>query len=296
MSFGRLLDIASIAKSRDVRDKVYGLVGMMDPQIARRLLPDYKMNPSRIFSNVARVFIITYNYLEPLRESNPWGKTGTPSWAADWTWDGRLPYSRTESPPFWTPRNAVQNPMRSVSYHASAKTPPKLSFSTDGLLLTCQGFLIDEIAGLSARGRGIYIWLEKTVIQSDSAKSIYEDVVSTSKALYHTLVADRVWNGHTASDRHAAILSLPSTFSIAEPQFRARGWESMASRGGYYYRWEKWRIVNQDFRIGDQRLHDYFTDKIPSDASEDDYNEAYSCYDRTCKSRRLMTTVNGYLG
>jgi hypothetical protein len=298
LNFGRLLDIANIASSRDIRDKVYGLVGIMDTEIAEQLVPDYSMDPPSTFTAVAKIFILTYSNLEPLRESNPWGKTQTPSWAADWTWDGRLPYSRPEWPPFWLPSNVVQDTVRSIkcSYHASGKTLPKASFSNDGFHLTCRGFLIDKIAGLSARGFGFFSWLEESIIQSDSGKSKYGDVVSTSKALYLALVADRVWNGEKASDRHEAILSIPSTFLAAEPQFRKRGWKSMAGRMSYYYRWERWRLANREFRIGGQRLHNYFSDRIPNNASEYDYTETYSCFDRTSKGRLLMTTANGYLG
>jgi len=296
LSFGRLLDIANAAISCDVRDKVYGLVGMMDPVIAEQLAPDYKLEPARIFTVVAKVFILTYGNLEPLRESNPWGKTQTPSWAADWTWDGRLPYSRPEYPPFWTLSNVVRETAHSISYHASGKILPKFSFSNNDLHLTCRGFLIDKIAGLSARGLGFFQWLRKTIVQPKSNKSIYGDISCTSRALYRTLVADRVWNGEPANDRQAAILSIPSTLAAAEPQFRERGWKSMSGRKNYYYRWEWWRGANEDFRVGGQRLQDYFTDKIPDDALEYDYAEAWSCFDRTCKGRRLMTTVEGYLG
>jgi hypothetical protein len=296
LGFERLLDIANTAISRDVRDKVYGMLGMMDPVIAKQLTPDYRLDPARIFTAVTKVFILTYGNLEPLRESNPWGQTQTPSWAADWTWDGRLPYSRPEDPPFWTAGHTIQETGRTISYHASEKTVPTVSFSNNDFHLTCRGFLIDKIAGLSARGLGFFQWLRKSIIQPDSVKSIYGDVSHTSRALYLTLVADRVWNGIPASDRHAAILSIPSTFAAAEPQFRERGWKSMTGRQAYYYRWEWWRATNEDFLIGGQRLHDYFTDEIPKNALEDDYAEAYSCFDRTSKGRRLMTTTNGYLG
>ena len=57
-----------------------------------------------------------------------------------------------------------------------------------------------------------------------------------------------------------------------------------------------WRLANKKFWLGDRWLDDYFTDRIPDGASEYDYTEVYSCFDRTCKSRRFMTTSNGYLG
>ena len=317
LSFGRLLDMACAACSRDIRDKVYGLLGIMDPIIAKQLAPDYTIDPPKIFTAVAKAFILAYNNLEPLRETNPWGKTYTPSWAADWSWNGRLRYARPESPlwgPFWS-----QDAVNALPYSASGKTLPQCSFSNGDCYLTCRGFLIDKIAGLGARGSSYFSWLEGSIVQPECGKSIYGNRASTAKALCHALVADRVSNGQTAGDRHEAILSLPSTFQSAEPQFTKLGWKWLAGQGGYdfhsrgwrlasdklglegrrlgyYFRWEDWRLANKEFRLGDQRLGDYFTDRIPNGASEYDYTEVYNCFDRTCKNRRFMTTSNGYLG
>jgi len=51
-----------------------------------------------------------------------------------------------------------------------------------------------------------------------------------------------------------------------------------------------------NFRLGHKRLHDYFSDQIPFDASEYDFTEVYSCFDRTSQKRRFMLTHNGYMG
>jgi hypothetical protein len=49
LSFNRLLDVAYFALSRDDRDKVYVLVGMMDTAIAKQLAPDYNMETRSVF-------------------------------------------------------------------------------------------------------------------------------------------------------------------------------------------------------------------------------------------------------
>ena len=296
LGFGRLLDIANDACSSDIRDKVYGLVGIMDPVIAKQLAPDYRIDPSRLFSVVAKAFILTYGNLEPLRDCNPWGETPTPSWAADWTWDGRHRYSRLDTPVWvWGPFGDQEAAAR-ISYCASGNTLPEASFSDDNLHLTCQGFVIDRISGLTARGDGYDSWSADSIVQPENGKSIYGNAVDTKKALFCALVADRVGNGQRASDRHAAILSLPSTFRSAKPQFRKLGWKWLASQEGYYFRWEEWRLANKRFRLGNRLLSSYFTNKIPDGASEYDYTDVYTCFDRTCQSRWFMTTSNGYLG
>lgn len=125
---------------------------------------------------------------------------------------------------------------------------------------------------------------------------MYGSFEQTSNALYRTLVADRVGRGQKAGERHAVILSLPSTFQVASYQFEEMGWTWLESQDGYYFRWERWRAANEDFMLGDFRLDYFFSDVIPTDASEYDYTEVYACFDRTCQKRRFMLTRNGYMG
>ena len=294
LSYGRLLDLAVVAVAHDVRDRVYGLVGMMGPVIAQQLVPNYTIEPCEVFSAAARAFIRTYNSLDPIREGNPWGKTSTPSWAADWTWNGRIRYARTDTPTwgqYWNRKSFLQ----CEPYHASGDSSPEFSFSEDGRLLTCKGAIIDRIAGLGARAHGYFSWLEQSVVRPSKWKSVYGDVYGTAKALYRTLVQDRV-DGQQAKPSHRAILSLPSTFNLAGPQFKRRGWKFLSLQHGYYFRWEVWRKANRKFWLGDRPLESFFTDVVPADASEDAYTEVYCSFDRTSKRRRLMTTEKGYIG
>jgi hypothetical protein len=299
LSFGRLLDLANSAECHDMRDKVYGLVGMMDPVIAQELVPDYEMEPCDVFCATSRAFIRTYGNLEPIREGNPWSKTSTPSWAADWAWDGRVRYARIETPTWgqmWNRGASSQYFSHINLYRASGKTLSEVSFSRDRQLLTCKGFLFDRIVGLGASANGFQSWFEESVISPENWKSVYGNAEDTAKALYRTLVLDRFNNGHRASDRLAAILNLPSIFRIAAPQFNRLGWKFLSDLGGYYFRWEEWRQANKWFRLGDRWLDAFFTDYVPDGASEEDYTAAFCSFDRTCKRRRLMATGRGYLG
>lgn len=300
LRFDRLLNVANSAQSRDPRDKIYGLVGLMDPTIAVQILPNYHSSLAMVHAAVAKLFILTYGNLEPLREGNPWSYTNTPSWAADWGWNGRLRHKSPEKNdlmgPFWTKKGIPKFVEAAQPYRASGDTAPEISFSNNDLHLTCRGFIVDRIAGLSARGKGYFGWEETSIIQPERMNNMYSTIKGVSEALYRTLVADRVAGGIKASERHAAILNLPSTFSHGWRQFQKFGWSCLASQEGYYFRWELWREANQNFNLMGRPLHSYFSDKIPDDASEYDYTEVYACFDRTCKGRRFMTTERGYMG
>jgi hypothetical protein len=299
LSFGRLLDIAHAAHCRDPRDKVYALVGLMPPSVARQMVPNYSEAPSKVYAATARIFIQAYDNLEPVREGNPWGPTGGPSWAADWQWVGRIRWARTETqlpgPLSFFPLGE-SNTSFDVPYRASGTSKHDTSISDDGMLLTCSGFIVDTISGLSARRKGFFEWSKRSIVNYESWTSIYGDRQATAEALCRTLVLDRVEGGKRANDRHFAVFHLPSTFDAGYKQFRDRGWTWLSQQRGYYFRWSRFREANQDFRLGPYRFDDFFDDEIPPDASEFDYSEVYAGVDRSGKKRRLMTTRGGYMG
>ncbi|KAG8670372.1 hypothetical protein FPOAC2_09726 [Fusarium poae] len=298
-SFGRLLDIANDAECSNPRDKVYGLVGLMSPAVTGSLQPDYTLPVCQVYAATARTFIEADHNLEPLRDGNPWGPSQGPSWAADWLWEGRVRSSRTENQ-LWGPTRFFPRLGPDVSFHtpykANGDTRHDASFSSDGSILTCSGFIVDSISGLSARGTGYFDLDKVSIVQPPQWSSVYGDKSTTSEALYRTLVMDRVAGGAKATARHVAILHLPRTFNVAGQEFSRRRWSWLAGQSNYYFRWEIFHEVNSGFKLGDEPLHNFFSDKIPDDASEFDYSEVYSCFDRTAQRRRFMTTTNGYMG
>jgi hypothetical protein len=83
LGFRRLLRVASSGDCRDVRDEVFALLGLMDPQIATKIAHNRNLDPPKLFAAVAKAFIQHTNSLEPLRQTNPWGGYGTPTCAAN---------------------------------------------------------------------------------------------------------------------------------------------------------------------------------------------------------------------
>jgi hypothetical protein len=299
MSFGRLLDVANAAHSQDKRDRVYGLVGMMDPVIAQNIIPNYQFPESKAYAAIAKTFICVYGNLEPVREGNPWGQSNSPSWAADWTWDGRNRHARLTAGiygPFWRQKGHPPVFRPAMPYCASGGKLMEASFSNDDLYLTCRGFLVDEVDGLSARELGFFSWAEHSIDQPISTNNAYGNSDAVVKALYRALVGDRVAGGLRATERHATILSLPSTFVTAGRQFERLKWTWLSKQRNYYFRWSRWRLANRHFRVMGKPLGSYFSETIPDNASEYDYTGVYNCADRMIKGRRFMTTANGHLG
>ncbi|TPX08072.1 uncharacterized protein E0L32_010272 [Thyridium curvatum] len=294
----RLLDIACSSECRDRRDKVFALLGMMDPQIAKSLSHDYSMSSAILFASVSRAFITRSNNLEALREGNPWGHSGAPSWAADWTWKGRLRYSRPGMPlwGFWQVSHEPEPSLAEEVYRAAGDRAAEFNF-VGPRILRCKGFVFDRVAGLGAPGRGYWMWDDGKLIQYPSWRSGYGGYKETAAALCRTLLLDRLSGSRRAEPRHAAVLSLPKNFEVARPQFERLGWVWMSSQEGYYFRYNLWREANDNLQMGeDTRLGDYFFNTIRDDFEEQDYAEVYGAFDRTCKERRYMLTEKGYMG
>ncbi|KAF1999093.1 HET-domain-containing protein [Amniculicola lignicola CBS 123094] len=298
LNLRRLLEIASSASCRDVRDKVFALVGMMEPGIAHEVVHNYNFDIPRLFAAVTKAFILHYDNLEPLRQANPWGKQGAPTWAADWTWKGRMRWSRPESDFAGPLVNSLDpDPKPESIYNAHSGIPACYSFLEDNLnILQCDGFLLDEIAGLGAPEYGYFDWSKERLVQCASWRSSYGDQEATASALYKALLGGRTIKGKKVEDRHSALLSLPSTFRAAFSQFKRRGWSWLAGQEGYYFKWQRWRHANDNLMLGTRPLKSYFTDVLPKDAEEVTYMEVYSTACRMVMERRFMLTKNGYLG
>lgn len=298
LSFRRLLEIAGSALCRDIRDKVFALTGMMEPAIANEVMRNYGFDHARLFAAVAKAFIVHYDNLEPLRQANPWGRQKAPTWAADWTWPGRMRWSRPESDFAGPLGNSLDpDPKPESIYNAASGMAAHYSFLGNEVnILQCDGFLLDEIAGLGAPEDGYFDWAKKRLVQCATWRSSYGDEEATASALYKALLGARIVKGKRVEGRHAAVLSLPSTFQAALPQFQRRGWTWLASQGGYYFKWEKWRRAHDHLMLGSRTLRSYFTDVIPEDGQERTYMETYSTVCRMVMERRFMLTKKGYFG
>ncbi|KAF4457822.1 Heterokaryon incompatibility protein 6, OR allele [Fusarium austroafricanum] len=299
LGFRRLLQVASTAQCQDVRDKVFGLLGLMDPRIAGEVGHDYSIDPPKLFAAVAKTFIKLTDSLEPLRLANPWGRHGSPTWAADWTWEGRMPSWRpgsTFTGSIGSMEPSELPPKPETAYNADNGTPAAYRFLEDWRYLQCDGFVLDTVAGLGAPERNSFEWEASKAIPCPSWRSAHGNREETSRALMGALLGLRLRDPDSARLHELALSALPSTFLTAIPQFLDRKWTWLAGQGGYYYKWEGWREAHNDFMLGEHPMHSYFTDLIPADAHESTYVDVYCNVREMVMERRFMLTKRGYLG
>ena len=207
----------------------------MPDNIAAVLRPDYTLPLSSVYIRTAQAFMVNES-LDALREGNPWGLAQCPSWAADWLWPGRVRNSRVEKS-FWGPAylfpDGSSRFKKALQYRASGEVKAAFSFSGDGSLLSCAGFIVDRISGLSARGVGYFSWDVDSIVQPTGYRSIHGSYEKTRGALFRMLIADRAANGGEVSPRHAVILNLPSTLASGGRQFAKRDWKFLSGQTGY---------------------------------------------------------------
>jgi hypothetical protein len=67
----------------DSRDKVYGLLGIIDPNNSILPLPDYNQPTTHVFSLVSRRLIEASKTLEVLYLTSEFGSSSCTSWAVD---------------------------------------------------------------------------------------------------------------------------------------------------------------------------------------------------------------------
>ncbi|KAK5733005.1 hypothetical protein LTR17_010012 [Elasticomyces elasticus] len=280
---GSLMVLAATTFAFDPRDKVYGLIGMMEQSIANRIRPDYAMPIAETFTKVAVANYEARGDLELLRDCNPWGKC--PSWVPDWTWHQRPGNARLQRTDDRFRRD----------FNAHGGRPAAFNISKDHRSMTCQGVIVDRLDGIGASRKNRFIYRPETVVQPDNSQLAY-DIELVPQALASALCADVQWTPSQDILQRKDILHWPSTFAAGISQFRALEWRQFADDRPYYWQWANWRSGNKAFRLGGHPLPTYFTDKIPPRSHEADCWEARRQYNRACDHRRFATTTNGRIG
>lgn len=272
LSFIELLHAANATQCSQQVDKVYGLLAIMNPNISSQIAPDYKTEPAALFARVAQLYICWTGRLDISMEGTTWNNTQTPSWAPDWTWEGR---NRERDAPY-------------QEYSADRNSSASFSFSEDGRRLTCRGIIVDQVDGLGplADNRAPsaeYKYSEESVLQPEASPSVFEDNEAAQSALQRVLVGDRLdvmGQVPIPADRTSHILDLPSNAEAAIAEFQRRGWHEFAIQGHRYVHWQNWRHAHQNLRLGTRRFDDFFHREIPSGGGEEVQSGLWDSYSR----------------
>lgn len=84
INFVRIMSLTRLVDVTDPRDKVYGLLALMDPVLAREIKPDYSASIERVYTDFAKTSINVTESLEICRHVGVPGQLALPSWVPDW--------------------------------------------------------------------------------------------------------------------------------------------------------------------------------------------------------------------
>ena len=279
--------MVNACKCSDARDKVYGVLGIMDPKLSANLKPDYTADVASTMIETTKAYISTYEDLALLRDANMRGEAGAPSWVPNWTWRGRRRDCQPDDA--FMPENFRVSPERRP-YCADHGIIFIMPVYRDRYL-DCQAVIFDHVDGLGANpDAGV-----TAIVQSRGVKtSVYGDTDNeTSLQLGVALYAGR----RRRVTHSSALLHLPPTMDEAKEYFTRLGWKHFIHDLFHYHRWVSWFESNASLIIGGRELRDHCSSKeiLEEGADEQDYWTAHHAWVRTALAgmRRLVTTTSG---
>ncbi|KAK3703730.1 hypothetical protein LTR37_014308 [Vermiconidia calcicola] len=150
----RLMEISAYSICSDPRDRVYGMLGVMNADVARLIEPDYTVTAADAFVCAAKAHMSVHRNMELLRDTNLWGRSGAPTWVPDWTWTGRQRDSRPDDATPGRMEYSERMERRPYSAHRGMSFHLPLH---QGRRLLCHVALFDRVDGLGTNHvAGVY--------------------------------------------------------------------------------------------------------------------------------------------
>ncbi|KAF2997713.1 hypothetical protein E8E13_006810 [Curvularia kusanoi] len=189
-----LLDLARHSDASNPRDKIYGLLGLMDPAVSSVVTLDYNLSVEDVYTEFTRQYIEATQNLEILQQCRL-GSSLLPSWVPDWRNKGhyRL-FSGSHSP-----------------YKAGKGSLPSYRFRDDSHVLEIDGIVLDTVDGLGPAyfEHATSSMLEHGMFEPSNVANAYGSEESIKDAVWRTLTGDRTLRGRPTPDSYAAIMDLP---------------------------------------------------------------------------------------
>jgi hypothetical protein len=297
-----MLSLSKSAQQSDMRDKVYGILGMVDPGITSKIEPDYQSSVPQVLIAFTKAVITSTNSLELLRRARPsvaqsyilHNNLCLPSWVEDLTCDDvlqNMDATGTKYPDM---------------YSAGGKTPFNIRFSDQDTAFSCQGIVLDSIDGMgvptSTREANPP---NRTIARPSQIQNAYFSEAATGDALWRTLVGNRnnrVGTGSMPPDTWKEILNvLYRIDSYNDDSYNLLSSYPELSKFCSYPELSNFFSRNREMTLYGKTLP-YWLDtrncfgSTSPPLSKSEISHILQCTRINLMYRKLMTTVRGYLG
>ncbi|KAF2175585.1 HET-domain-containing protein [Zopfia rhizophila CBS 207.26] len=270
-----ILQLAITAKASDSRDNVFGLLGLLHPDIALRIQPDYSLSKLLVYSKFAAAIASTTNSLDILLS---WTPSPMPS---DWT----LSFQRKH----------IQYLQRCKAGRERSSDIPIFS-TVNYRYIFFRGYFIDTIDAIA---KFTTAQIPSNLYAEDRPPSrttttlddqIYQPTgVPLPKALHKTLLLD-----HPSARNTPSILSIPWTISPSDKQ-----WQPVLNHS-LYPAFNAFRHLNSTFSIFGHPLKSFFPAIPASNPGSLQPNQKLLYHLQlttiSLAGRTIITTPKGYLG
>jgi hypothetical protein len=274
LSLDHLLNLARRADATIEKDKVYSILGLLDPAVAADVTPDYSLSEQQVYTEFIVSIVRRLGSLDHIMSGGIPTCEGWPSWVPDW----RQSFGR-------------HHIKHLRCRQASGDVPAKVAFPEKNggncKLLICEGFQVDAVDGIApetpANGK---------FIQASTTSHRYGDQIR--KTLQQTLLVD-----HPGS-KGELLLEIPwisecNTYKTSANSASDSGWFGFF-HSSYYKRFHEFRENNQNFRIGDQIFRDFFPQSARKIVDISSMLRCMRLALLSLEQRALITTKTGYLG
>ncbi|EON66687.1 hypothetical protein W97_05933 [Coniosporium apollinis CBS 100218] len=244
------IQVMENADASDPRDKVYGLLGLLPTQLSSNIKPDYTLPVEKVYADFAISVIQTTKTLDIIHQGNKSLRhSNLPLWIPDW----RLP------------QVDYGIDFTAAPYNTSGSTTAHIELSNNSRLLTCNGFQVDTINGISGTmsphdtGETELPYTEDA-IQPTITNHAYGNDENLVEALARTFLTDHTYR----HEKGASVFDIP-WLEEDNPDMKEllqaltdRGYWPALSDSSMFQAFNCFRWAIADFSIGGRPLKDFF--------------------------------------
>ncbi|MCJ1456850.1 hypothetical protein MMC28_007216 [Mycoblastus sanguinarius] len=272
----RLVLFSRAALSTNPRDKVYGLLAIMDESLTSLIKPDYSDTVENVYRSFTLDTIRATKSLEALRHCELNEDSLPPSWVPDLLAEfGKAALTIADN-----------------AFAASGSSIASIQTFADQSIISCKGIIIDHLDGLGCKRTGG--WSTDTIIPSTSRSNPYGTFEGMREAIWKSMVACHRLPSEPLDANYSSLLATPALATIKLPDQHPV--KDIVGSGIFKY-CVSFLKGNADLRIGGRRMEEYYRNDInANDIDAVHLRDALMQRDRINLGRRLVTTGRGYIG